>query len=90
MGFSGGVKNPNDPLGQESAPPRISNFLHDLKYLVLNFLESVTQNTSFSKQQILASTVMGGWNLASPPIPGFVGTHPKTWRPYSNCRHKVF
>ena len=35
-------------MGWESSPPRISNSLHDLKYLVLNSLESELQNTRVS------------------------------------------
>ena len=72
-GLRGGTWTPDDPLGWESSPPRISNSLRDLKYLVINSLESGLQNTSFHSHAV--GVVEG--TLAS-SIPSFVGPHPST------------
>ena len=70
MGLREATWNPDDPLGWESSPPRISSSLHDLKYLVLNSLESGLQNTRVSR------VMVGG--ILAPSIPDFVGPHPST------------
>lgn len=70
MGFRGSTRNPNDPpygLGIFAS----QNFrlcLQDVKYLVLNSLEGVIQNTSPTVQE------QGG---VIPAIPGLVGPPPR-------------